>query len=53
MSKLFESFRIGHLQLKNRMVLAPLTRGRAGESRVPSDIMAEYYVQRSGAGLLI
>lgn len=39
--------------LKNRIVLAPLTRGRAGESRVPNQLMADYYRQRSGAGLLI
>ena len=39
--------------LKNRMVLAPLTRGRAGDSRVPNDLMADYYRQRAGAGLLI
>lgn len=53
MDKLFEAFKIGNLHLKNRMVLAPLTRGRAGESRIPNDMMVEYYVQRSGAGLLI
>lgn len=39
--------------LKNRIALAPLTRGRAGESRVPNDLMVEYYRQRSSAGLVI
>ena len=39
--------------LKNRIVLAPLTRGRAGDSRIPNDLMADYYRQRAGAGLLI
>ena len=34
-------------ELKNRMVLAPLTRGRAGPDRVPNKIMGDYYVQRS------
>jgi N-ethylmaleimide reductase len=41
------------MTLKNRIVLAPLTRGRAGETRVPNDLMGEYYQQRSGAGLMI
>lgn len=39
--------------LKNRMVLAPLTRGRAGPDRIPNKIMGDYYVQRASAGLLI
>ncbi len=39
--------------LNNRVVLAPLTRGRAGPERIPNDLMAEYYRQRAGAGLLI
>ncbi|MFT5134443.1 MAG: N-ethylmaleimide reductase, partial [Gammaproteobacteria bacterium] len=41
------------LQLKNRVVLAPLTRARAGKNRVPNDLMAEYYRQRASAGLVI
>lgn len=40
-------------QLKNRFVLAPLTRGRATESRVPNEIMGDYYEQRATAGLII
>lgn len=53
MSKLFTPIRLGNIDLKNRMVMAPLTRGRAGPSRVPNDIMAEYYAQRAGAGLIV
>jgi N-ethylmaleimide reductase len=41
------------LQLENRVVLAPLTRARAGKNRVPNDLMAEYYRQRASAGLII
>ena len=52
-SKLFEPLSIGSLHFKNRIVMAPLTRGRAGKERVPNDLMAEYYYQRSSAGLLI
>jgi 2,4-dienoyl-CoA reductase-like NADH-dependent reductase (Old Yellow Enzyme family) len=44
---------IGNLVLRNRIVLAPLTRGRAGLSRLPNDLIREYYEQRSGAGLII
>lgn len=44
---------LGDLQLKNRMVLAPMTRNRAGEGLAPTPLNAEYYRQRSTAGLLI
>lgn len=50
---LFKPLTMGNLTLKNRIVLAPMTRGRAGESRVPNEMMAEYYHQRASAGLLI
>lgn len=50
---LLSNFSIGDLQLKNRMVMAPMTRNRAGEGNVPTELMAEYYRQRSGAGLII
>lgn len=50
---LFTPTKIGTLQLKNRIVLAPMTRGRAGEARIANELMAEYYFQRAGAGLLI
>ena len=41
------------LELKNRVVMAPLTRSRAGSLRIPNDLMAEYYRQRASAGLII
>lgn len=50
---LFETVRIGDLHLKNRIAMAPMTRGRAGETRVANNIMAEHYFQRASAGLLI
>ncbi|MEG4863040.1 MULTISPECIES: alkene reductase [unclassified Microcoleus] len=50
---LLSSFKIGDLTLKNRVVMAPLTRSRAGESRMPNALMTEYYTQRAGAGLII
>ena len=43
----------GSLQLKNRAVMAPLTRARAGSSHVPNPLMATYYGQRAGAGLVM
>ncbi|MBW1783154.1 MAG: alkene reductase, partial [Deltaproteobacteria bacterium] len=53
MTSLFEPLVIGEIELKNRIALAPMTRGRAGRERIPNELMAEYYHQRSGAGLLI
>ncbi len=52
-SVLFQPFRLHDLTLRNRIVLAPMTRGRAGAARLPNRLMAEYYAQRSAAGLLI
>lgn len=52
-TSLFEPLSIGNLLLKNRIVLAPMTRSRSGNERVPNDLMAKYYYQRSSAGLLI
>ena len=49
----FAPWALGPLQLKNRMVMAPLTRSRAGEGNVPSAMAANYYSQRAGAGLII
>ena len=43
----------GELKLKNRVVMAPLTRSRATTDRVPTPMMAEYYAQRASAGLII
>ena len=53
MSRLFEPLQVGDLYLPNRVVMAPLTRCRAGAGRVPTPLMAEYYVQRASAGLII
>ncbi len=50
---LLTPFAMGDLDLTNRVALAPMTRARAGETRLPNALMAEYYVQRAGAGLLI
>jgi len=51
--KLLELFRLGALSLPNRMVMAPLTRRRADHGKIPNRLMAEYYAQRAGAGLII
>ena len=50
---LLSPVQLGDLSLPNRVVLAPLTRSRAGESRIPNDLMATYYTQRASAGLII
>jgi len=52
-SILVQSFDLHGLKLANRVVLAPMTRSRAGTSRIPNNLMAEYYAQRNSAGLLI
>ncbi len=52
-SVLFESLQVGDLQLPNRIIMAPLTRQRAGSERIPNSMMAEYYAQRAEAGLII
>lgn len=50
---LFEPYTLGALELSNRIVMAPLTRNRAGAGLVPSEHAATYYSQRASAGLLI
>lgn len=50
---LFEPYTLGSLTLSNRVVMAPLTRNRAGSGFVPSELAAIYYGQRASAGLLI
>ncbi len=50
--KLFDDYQLGGISLKNRMVMAPMTRSRATEN-IPNDLMAAYYAQRAGAGLII
>lgn len=52
MTTLFDPARFGDLELANRVVMAPLTRNRA-PGQVPTPLMADYYVQRASAGLLI
>jgi N-ethylmaleimide reductase len=52
-SKLLTPLTAGSLSLKNRLVMAPLTRVRAGSTHVPNKLMAEYYSQRAGAGLIM
>lgn len=53
MPDLFDPLQLGAVTLKNRIVMAPLTRSRSGADRVPNDLMATYYRQRAGAGLII
>jgi 2,4-dienoyl-CoA reductase-like NADH-dependent reductase (Old Yellow Enzyme family) len=53
MTTLFDPIKVGDLQLPNRIIMAPLTRCRASEGRVPNQLMAEYYVQRASAGLIL
>jgi N-ethylmaleimide reductase len=50
---LMQPLSIDDLKLKNRIVMAPMTRARAGADRIPNQSMAEYYEQRAGAGLII
>jgi len=50
---LLSTYNLSGLELANRMVMAPMTRSRAGEGNVPTDLMAKYYRQRSSAGLII
>lgn len=53
-SKLFQASHAGAIELKNRVVMAPLTRNRArAEDDAPTELQAEYYGQRAGAGLII
>jgi len=53
MPTLFDPLQLGELTLPNRIVMAPLTRCRADEGRVPNALMAEYYQQRASAGLIL
>ncbi|MGO1120030.1 alkene reductase [Rhodovibrionaceae bacterium A322] len=52
-SPLFNPIKVGDLELKNRIIMAPLTRNRAGDGNVPQDLNATYYQQRASAGLII
>lgn len=51
--KLFTPYAIGAIQLSNRVVMAPMTRSRADQAHVPTEIMIEYYKARAAAGLII
>jgi len=53
MTTVHDPIHIGAWELRNRIIMAPLTRCRASEGRVPNELMAEYYRQRAGAGLII
>jgi N-ethylmaleimide reductase len=53
MSDLFSPIRLGPYDLPNRVVMAPMTRNRAGPGEVPTPLMATYYAQRASAGLII
>ena len=53
MPKLHDPLRLGALTLPNRIIMAPLTRCRAGAGRVPTDLNVEYYTQRASAGLIL
>ena len=53
MSNLFEPTRFGDIATSNRIVMAPLTRDRAGPGQVPTPMMATYYQQRATAGLIV
>jgi 2,4-dienoyl-CoA reductase-like NADH-dependent reductase (Old Yellow Enzyme family) len=53
MAGINDPLKIGSLELKNRLVLAPLTRARSGQSRIPNALNVEYYQQRANAGLII
>lgn len=53
MPTLFDPLQAGDLLLPNRILMAPLTRRRAGETRVPNALMAKYYEQRASAGLIL
>ena len=52
-SPLFDPISVGALRLANRIAMAPLTRNRAADGNVPTDLHATYYAQRASAGLII
>ena len=53
LSKLFEALQVGAIELKNRVVMAPLTRLRGTVDHLPTPLMVDYYRQRAGAGMII
>ncbi|MEH6588020.1 MAG: alkene reductase [Halioglobus sp.] len=50
---LFTPLELGTLRLRNRIVMAPMTRSRADAQAMPNDLMVEYYRQRAGAGMIV
>ena len=52
-ANLFKPFQLGDLTLVNRMVMAPMTRNRAGENGIVPPMIVTYYLQRASAGLII
>ncbi|MCM2353114.1 MAG: alkene reductase [Pseudobdellovibrio sp.] len=55
MQPLLQPIKLGAIELKNRIIMSPLTRSRASgaDGRTPNDLMTEYYIQRASAGLII
>ena len=53
MTTLFDPITVGAIEAPNRIMMAPLTRGRATRNHVPTPLMGEYYGQRASAGLII
>ena len=53
MPTLFDPIQLGAVHAPNRILMAPLTRGRSTRGHVPTPMMAQYYSQRAGAGLII
>src|SRR5258705_11147890 len=53
MTRLFDPIRVGNLELDNRIIMAPMTRGRANDEGIQPPYAAEYYSQRASAGLII
>jgi N-ethylmaleimide reductase len=53
LTTLFDPVKLGDIELANRIVMAPMTRSRAGEGDVPTDLNVEYYRQRATAGLIV
>lgn len=53
MASLFDPIQLGAVALRNRIVMAPMTRTRASDGRIPNDLMRLYYSQRASAGLIL
>src|SRR5471030_1188148 len=53
MPNLFDPLKVGAFNLRNRVIMAPLTRQRAGVERVPNALMAQYYADRAAAGMIL